>query len=154
MNIYAILVSALVPLLVGFLWYNEKTMGASWIKETGLSKEFLEQGNMPKIFGFTLLFSLLLATLLAQGVIHQNGVSSLLMHHPDEAAIILEKYKMEFRTFGHGAFHGILWALFGALPILGINSLFERKSWKYIFIHLGYWMITMALMGGILSAWI
>jgi hypothetical protein len=36
------------------------------------------------------------------------------------------------------------------LPLIGINSLFERKSFKYIFIHTGYWIISLALMGGVL----
>jgi hypothetical protein len=42
--------------------------------------------------------------------------------------------------------------LFFAFPIVGINGLFERKSWKYIFIHAGYWMLTLMLMGGIVCA--
>lgn len=56
----------------------------------------------------------------------------------------------KFRTFKHGSFHGIIGAIFFALPILGINALFERRGAKYIFLHLGYWVITMALMGGVI----
>ena len=43
-------------------------------------------------------------------------------------------------------------ALFVALPIIGINALFERKSAKYVALHLGYWAISLALMGGVICA--
>jgi hypothetical protein len=36
------------------------------------------------------------------------------------------------------------------LPIMGTNALFERKSFKYVLINVGYWTISLALMGGIL----
>jgi hypothetical protein len=67
--------------------------------------------------------------------------------------MFLDKYGNNFRTFKHGAFHGILSALFFATPVLGINALFERKSFKYIFVHAGYWMLTLALMGGVICAY-
>ena len=43
--------------------------------------------------------------------------------------------------------------LFLALPILGTNALFERKGFKYIAVNAGYWILTIALMGGLLCAW-
>ena len=67
---------------------------------------------------------------------------------------LLEKYGTTFRTFKHGAFHGTLAALFISLPIIGTNALFERKSFKYVAINVGYWMLTMALMGGVVCAFL
>lgn len=52
------------------------------------------------------------------------------------------------RSFGHGAVHGTIAAVLAALPIISINSLFERRGWKYILVHFGYWLITMILMSG------
>lgn len=52
------------------------------------------------------------------------------------------------RSFGHGVVHGIIAAVLGALPIITIISLFERRGWKYIMVHFGYWLITMTLMSG------
>jgi len=40
-----------------------------------------------------------------------------------------------------------------ALPILATNAMFERKSFKYIAINAGYWIITIGLMGGVISQW-
>ncbi|MFK7969919.1 MAG: DUF1761 domain-containing protein [Bacteroidia bacterium] len=61
--------------------------------------------------------------------------------------------KPEFHTFQHGMVHGGLLAVFLALPILGTNALFEQKSWRYIAINVGYWIVTLTLMGGLISVW-
>jgi hypothetical protein len=107
----------------------------------------------------------MLSVMLNPIVIHQMGVSSALfyaMNDPakKEAAEAIIKmftengqYANEGRTFKHGAFHGILSGIFFALPLMGINALFERKSFKYIFLNAGYWTICLAIMGGIISAW-
>ena len=59
-------------------------------------------------------------------------------------------YGDRFRTFGHGALHGTMIGLFVVLPVMGTNALFERKSLKYVAINVGYWIVTLAIMGGIL----
>ena len=163
MNFLAITVASIIPLLIGFIYYHPKTFGNAWMKSTGLTEELLKKGNMPLIFGVTLLFSFMLSMMLTSMVIHQFGLTSLLQGHPDAAKegakiqLLLNgqdiDYTNLFRTFKHGALHGVLSAIFIALPILGINALFERKSFKYIFLHLGYWVITLGIMGGIICAW-
>jgi hypothetical protein len=82
----------------------------------------------------------------------EPGIPSDPMSNPDYK-FMFDKYGHNFRTFKHGAFHGILSAVFFALPVLGIQAMFERRSGKYIFIHLGYWVITFVLMGGIICQW-
>jgi hypothetical protein len=57
------------------------------------------------------------------------------------------------RSFGHGALHGAIGAIFFVLPVLGINALFERKGWKYILINVGYWVVTLTIMGAIICGW-
>ena len=59
-------------------------------------------------------------------------------------------YGGAFRTFKHGALHGTMAGVLIALPIIGTNALFDRKSAKYIFINAGYWIVTLAVMGAIL----
>jgi hypothetical protein len=51
--------------------------------------------------------------------------------------------------FGHGLLHGGMFALLFIGPIFWINALFERRNWKYMLIHTGYWVVSLALMGGI-----
>lgn len=160
MNFTVIGLSALVPLITGFVWYNPKVFGTAWIKTTGLTEEQLKSGNFPLILGLSLLFSLMLATMLNGIVIHQAALQSIVMGDPDlqdpnsALSIMLKdfmaKYGNNFRTFKHGVLHGVISALFFALPVLGTNALFERKSFRYIAIHTGYWMLTLGLMGGII----
>ena len=65
----------------------------------------------------------------------------------------MNDYGDAFRTFKHGAFHGILAGLFISLPVIATNCLFEQKSFKYAAITSGYWIVVMSIMGGIICAW-
>jgi hypothetical protein len=65
---------------------------------------------------------------------------------------LMTQYGGNFRTFGHGAGHGVMFTVLFVLPLIAINALFERRGWKYIFIHTGFWLINLALMGGLLCA--
>jgi len=73
-----------------------------------------------------------------------------------EATALLAKMKElywdSYRTFKHGTFHGTLAGLLLATPIVGVKALFERKGFRYIAINGGYWIVSMALMGGIICA--
>ncbi|MFC3811642.1 DUF1761 domain-containing protein [Lacihabitans lacunae] len=165
MNIKALIAAAFVNFIVGFLWYNPKTFGNVWMQEAGITEESMKGANMAKIFGFAFLFAVMLSSTVFPMVIHQMHLYSICNHQlmgTDEAAktmaeadiaAFMEKYGNEFRTFKHGAFHGLLFALFIVLPVIGTNGLFERKSWKYIFINVGYWAVSLTLMGGIICAW-
>jgi hypothetical protein len=164
-NWWAVLVAAFVNFIVGFLWYNPKTFGNVWMKEAGVTEESIKGANMAVIFGVSLLFAFMLASTVNSLVIHQMHLFSICMNQlqgTDEAAKTLAtadiadfmaKYGNEFRTFKHGAFHGLMYALFFVLPVIGTNGLFERKGWKYIFINVGYWTVSLMLMGGIICAW-
>lgn len=157
LNPVAILVAAVSALFVGFIWYNPKVFGNAWMKAAGMTDEDVKGGNMAKIFGLALVFAFLLSTALPGIVIHQMGVFSLVGGDPSLALpsfeAIMADYGGAFRTFKHGALHGVLTGVFIALPILGTNALFERKRAKYIFINAGYWIVTLGIMGGIICAW-
>ncbi len=154
-----IALAALVPLFVGFIWYNPKVLGNAWMKSAGLSEEQLKGANMPLIFGFSYLFAFMLAMFLNNIVIHQFGFMQILAGDPalsevgSESYNLLQewlgKYGTNFRTFKHGALHGTITGILFVLPILGTSALFERKGFKYIAIHTGYWALTLAIMGGI-----
>jgi hypothetical protein len=152
-NLLFVLLAALVPMIIGFIWYNPKVMGNAWMEASGLSEEKFKDANMALIFGFSFVFALMLAFGLFFLVVHQTHVFSLLMNYKDEYDAIMRAHGNDFRTFKHGAFHGAIDSIFIVLPIMGTNALFDRKGFKYIGINAGYWFITLALMGGILSAW-
>ena len=66
----------------------------------------------------------------------------------------MNDYGSAFRTFKHVALHGFISGLFFAFPIIAINGLFERKSWKYIWINSGFWIVTLTIIGAIICGWI
>ena len=74
-----LIASTLVPMVIGFMWYNEKTFGKIWMQETGMTREKAQNANMIKTFGLTILFSLMVSTMLYQIVIHQSSLGSLVM---------------------------------------------------------------------------
>jgi hypothetical protein len=155
MNFVAILVAALVPMVMGFIYYHKKVVGGAWMKVTGMTEEKARESNMPVIFLMSFIFSIMLAIIMQSVVIHQLGLQSLFFNDFDNElfAQVLDVKGSAFRTFKHGAFHGIITSVFLVLPILGTNALFEQKGWKYIWINFGYWAITLTLMGGIICAW-
>lgn len=160
LNWLIVVASAIVPLIVGFVWYHPKLFGNVWMKESGINADFEQKPNMGLVFGFTAFLSILLAFALVYTVIHQMHIFSTVMGNPElqnpnselNALLksLIEKYGQNFRTFKHGALHGSIAGFTIALPIVAVNSLFERKSFKYILIHAGYWTTCFALMGGII----
>jgi hypothetical protein len=157
-NFYLYFVTALIPLVVGFIYYHDKVFGNTWMKVNGFSKEDLGKGNMAVTFGVVYVMGILLSIFLTNMVIHQVNVGSILMPeltNKDSAEYgdlmaFMEKYGTRFRTFRHGALHGGMTSLFFIFPIVSINALFEKRGWKYILIHTGYWFITCLIIGGIL----
>lgn len=162
-NWIAIIVAALVPTFVGFIWYNPKVFGNAWMEAADMDVEKMKGTNLGVIFAVSLGLSFLLALYVQNLTIHQVHLYSMLMNEPGFAdptsevgkflSDCMSKYGNNFRTFSHGVFHGILAGIFFVLPVLGTNALFERKSWKYILVNVGYWTLTLALMGGIVCAW-
>ncbi|MGZ0015708.1 DUF1761 domain-containing protein [Yeosuana sp. AK3] len=156
MNFLAILVAAISALVVGFVWYNPKVFGNAWMQAAGMTEEQIKGGNMAKIFVLALIFAVLLSMSLMPIVIHQTGAYSLVQGElgvlPSYEAFLAD-YGNAFRTYKHGAFHGVFAGIFIALPILGTNALFERKSAKYILINSGYWIVTLGIMGAIICGW-
>ena len=154
LNIYALLVAAVVTLPIGYIWYG-MLFEKIWMKETGLTYEKLKGSNIFLMYGLSLFFAFLIAFILQFNVIHQWGAIALtdkLGKLPSYATFMAD-YGNEFRTFGHGALHGFMMGLFFIFPLIATNALYERKSWKYIFINSGYWTVCMIVMGGIISAW-
>lgn len=163
-NFLVLAAAALIPLFVGAIWYNPKVgFGLTWMKAATMTEEKIASSNMVPIFILTYVFSFLIAIGLLGVVIHQMGLYSTLAGEPgfmepgsevnDYFENFMATYGDRFRTFKHGALHGALAAIFLALPIVGINALFERRGFKYIALHVGYWLVSFTLMGGVICQW-
>ena len=157
---YGTLAAALVPMLLGFIYYHPKVMGKMWMQAAGVGEEKPSAARMALMFGGSFVLALMLSLQMHFVVIHQMHLGSIVQGMPElndanSAAskwlkFGLDNYSHNFRTFKHGAFHGTIAGIFFALPILGTSALFERKSAKYILVNGLYWVICLALMGGVI----
>lgn len=109
------------------------------------------------IFGTSLLYAFFISFVLQYLTIHQTGTIGMIggdssIAKPSYSAF-MNDYGTAFRTFKHGALHGFMTGLFFALPIIGTNALYERRSFKYTFVTGGFWILCLTIMGGIICAW-
>lgn len=156
-NFLALFVAALSTLVVGFVWYNPKVFGTIWMKESGLTEEKMKGGNMLLTFGVSLLYAFFISLILQMLTIHQFGALGMVGGDPSIAKpsyeAFMADYGLAFRSFKHGALHGFMTGLFLALPLIGTNALYERRSFKYTLVTGGFWIVCFMIMGGIICAW-
>ena len=162
-NFLFIVLAAFIPMAMGMVWYHPKLFGKAWMEGVGVSQEVLNKGPKPVIFVFALILSFMLSFLMYNLTAHQSGLFSLfsgLEGFGQEGSEVqkqfdslMEQFAGHDRNFGHGAFHGVLVGLFFAFPVLATNGMFEFKSWKHNAINVGYWVVTLGLMGGIVCQW-
>ena len=125
--------SSLTPMIIGFVYYHPKVFGSVWQRSVGLSDEDIKSGNMALIFGLSIVMALLMSLFLLN---FNNSAGQ----------------EGEYDNFGHGAWHGLFVGVLIAVPVLVSNSLFQRMSLRNILINAVYWLITLAVMGGIMDA--
>ena len=155
-----------IPLIIGMLWYSKFLFGNAWLKEIGMTVENTKKVNMGRAVAVSLLLGAFISTAMVVWTIHQMGFFSVFGSPADQALLkdptsslslytadFMSKYGQNFRTFKHGALHGVLGALFIVLPSYGISAVWEQRSFKYVAMHVGYWMVCMALIGGIICQW-
>jgi hypothetical protein len=128
-NWMAIVAAAVVGFVVGGLWYSPALFGKIWMDAAGLTEEQLAGGRKARIFGLSLIFLLIMSYCLA-----------MFLATPDI-------------TLQTGALYGFLTGFGWIFFAFGVVGLFELRSWSYILVNGGYWVVTMTLMGAILGAW-
>jgi len=130
------------------------------MKTNGFKKEDLEGSNMALIMGSAYLLSVVISFFMTSIALHQHSTFSMMfpdiLEKGSQAQIdfteLMKTYGMNGRNFGHGFTHGVITSIFFVGPVIGINALFEKRSVKYVLIHLVYWMISLGLIGGVLAA--
>lgn len=162
LNFWLNFLVALIPLLVGALYYSPVMFGNAWMRVNNFTEEDLKGANMLKIMGLAYFYSLVITSFMPALVMHQTGLSGMFGMMPEWADKSSElwadlnsldqKWGMYTRHlhFGHGFMHGIVSTVFLIAPVIAINTLFERRGWKYALIHIVYWALSLALIGGVL----
>lgn len=130
MNYVAIAVGAIIPMIMGMIWYHPKVLGTVWMKELGFTEEDAKMDNPLLMVG-----ALALAGVISYAMSRYAG-------HTEEG----------MHQFVHGMFHGLMPALYYVVPVLGSKAIFEKNSMKSFLIAAVYWTLTLTLMGGAVYA--
>lgn len=133
-NWLSIALATLTPLFIGYFYYHKSAFGNAWMDSISTTDQKVKKANTAITFGVALALSFLLSLFLLS--FNNEGINQ----------------EGSFDTFQHGAWHGVFVAIAIVTPVTAINKLFERKPWKNVAINIGYWIITLALMGGTLDA--
>ena len=138
--------------------FENFTEALDFINKVGALAEKMKGANMAMIFGLSFLYAFLISFILQMLVIHQFGALGMVGGDPTIAkpsyAEFVADYGNAFRSFKHGALHGFMTGLFLALPLIGTNALYERRSFKYTLVTGGFWIVCFMVMGGIICAWV
>lgn len=158
-NWFIIPISALIPLVLGYVWYHPSVMGTRLANATGTP---IADISPPKSIGriaLIYLFSLLLSYIITAISVHQFAIFQLFFMEPSLAeagsefstftAEFLEKYGNRHRSFSHGVIHGAEVAIYCSLSFIGTSALFMGKPFKSTLVHIGFWFICCSLIGGL-----
>jgi len=159
-NIPVILATALIPFLFAMIWFHKSLFGGSnW----HAIAEMPDEKTATPVKVTKMLLSLLLNVLLAFGVfqfsIHELSIYGMLggdaeaVNNSATAMAFLNEFGGHFHTWTHGIAHGIGTTLFFILPALGYVVIFEKKTAKYFWVYLGYWLICTILMSIVICMW-
>jgi len=127
-NWLAAFVAALSAFLVGGIWYSKALFADAWMTDSNLTLEQIKAGNKGRTFGFTALFSIIMAANLA---------------------MFLSGAKTDVAWGAEAGFLAGIWTF----SAIAIHSLFELKSWRLIFINGGYSVVSLVVMGAIIGWW-
>jgi hypothetical protein len=156
-NWLILLLSSFIPLILAYFWFN-----LNWsqkILNLNENSNLAIKWSVGSILGLFIL-SFMYSISISYQVIHQLHFQSLLLNEVGfdkgegnaykDLLYIFELYGKNFRSFGHGAFHGLLNSIFIVLPILVFQKLINKIDWKTIVYIWAFWAIGGILMGGII----
>ena len=132
----AVLVAALAGFVVGGAWYSPLLLGELWMRESGVTQEQIDASNKGRTFAITFVALLIMSYCLEMFIGPTTEIGEGFYSRSQQGAF-------------YGFLTGFGW-LFFAVVVVG---LFEQRSVKYMLINGGYWVVTMATMGGVLGGW-
>ena len=149
--------TSLIPIIVAYVWFNPNVYNR--IFKGGDPSPFFFRWT-PSSSSMLFVFGFMYSIALSYQVIHQLHFQSLLMNEVGflkgegnaykDLIYIFELYGKNFRSFKHGAFHGLLNSIFIVLPILVYGKYTSASSWRSVIFQWMFWMICGVLMGGVI----
>lgn len=135
-NYLAVVVATLTSIVTGTLWYGP-IFGKAWMKMMGFSKEDIKNAkasDMAKSYSLMMVGSLVMSFVLAHTIIFAST-------YLQSEGIILGM------TVGFWNWLGFV------APVTMGTVLWEGKPWKLWMLNSGYYLVTLMIMGVILSVW-
>lgn len=133
-NYWAVLVTAVVQMIIGAIWYSPSMgFGKSWMKLAGIKPGKInaeKKKAMTRSYILVFVSALVLNFVLANFVIYMTASG-----------------------FLEGAFVGfMIWVGFILTSMLGM-LLWEGRPFKLYLINVFYYLVSLAITGGILAVW-
>ena len=133
-NYLAVLVSAIVSMGLGALWYSPMIFGKMWMKLMNIDEKSMKKAQkkeMGKSYAIAFAASLLMAYVLAHFVDYA------------QAKTALEGMQAGF------------WIWLGFVATITLNSvLWEGRPWKLYLINAAHYFVSLQIMGAILAVWV
>ena len=132
-NYLAVLVSAIVSMVIGALWYSPILFGKLWMRLSGMSENKLKEvkaKGMTKSYVIAFIVTLVMSYVLAHFVDYTEAT-----------------------TFALGMQTGFwIWLGFFATTMLGM-VLWEGKSVKFYLLNIIHYLVVLLVIGGMLAMW-
>ncbi len=133
-NWLSMVLATMTPMVIGYFYYHKALFGKVWLDSIGTTDKKTNKVNTVISVAAALVFSFFLSFFLLN--FNNSGINQ----------------EGDFDTFKHGAWHGVFIAITTVTPVIIVNEFFGKRVWKNMLINILYWVITLALMGGILDA--
>ena len=138
-NYWAVVVSAVASMVIGFLWYGP-LFGKAWSKLMGwgdMTPEKMKEMQKKAMSGYAIQF-----------------VGALLMAYTLAHALIFASAYLNASGWSAGLMAGF-WNWLGfVVPVTVGSMLWEGKPVKLWFLNAGYFLVNLLLMGVILALWV
>ena len=133
-NYWGVVSAVVASFILGFLWYHPMLFGKKWIRLNGFSKAEIRKHHKDKMIGKMILMIL------------GTTVSAIMLAYLVNVLTI--------GTFAQGVYLGVILAVgFILMTTLLGNVLWQRKPWALFILDGAYWIIDLALIGGIVAVW-
>ncbi|MEO8881496.1 MAG: DUF1761 domain-containing protein [Gemmatimonadaceae bacterium] len=128
LNVWAVLVAAVVAFVLGALWYSPAVFGKMWKTTNGFRPD-----EPPKASGAGLLAAFVMTLVMSANL-----------------AMFLNDPKT---TLAWGATAGFLAGFGWVAMAFGIITVFEKRPPAYALLHGSYFVVALVVMGAILGGW-
>ena len=131
-NYWAVFIAGIVTLPFGALWYSPAIFGKKWMELIGMKPGDIQKAKKEATQGYvwTLVSALVMAYVLAHMVWYA------------QAGTLAEGFQVGFW----------LWLGFVVTTNLG-SVLWEKKPFGVYLISMGFYLVSLLIMGGILATW-